>query len=104
MKQTPQISHNERGLRRDSGAQRERKSFPLTDYSFQTTADGKSSSSAVLPARKSPAFHKLSSEFFDTEMSRDYVAQFLLFTLIGGVSAWPIISAIIAVTRLVRNY
>jgi len=94
MKPTPQISHNQRGHR----------SFPLTDYSFQTTADAESSSPAALPARKAPAFHKLSSEFFATEMSRDYVTQFLLFTLIGGISAWPIISMLLAVTRLVRNY
>jgi hypothetical protein len=103
MKPISQISYNQRGLRRGSGAPRDHKSFPLTDYSFQTIADAESSSSSVLPARKAPAFHKLSSEFFDTEMSRDYVTQFLLFTLIGGVSAWPIISMLLAVTRLVRN-
>ncbi len=106
MKPIPQISLNQRRSRRDSGAacEHEHTSFPLTDYSFQTTADAESSSPAALPARKAPAFHKLSSEFFDTEMSRDYVTQFLLFTLIGGVSAWPIISMLLAVTRLVRNY
>jgi hypothetical protein len=104
MKQTPQTSQNQRGLRRDNRARRGHRSFPLTDYSFQTTADAESSSSAVLPARKAPAFHKLSSEFFGTEMSRDYVTQFLLFTLIGGISAWPIISMLVAVTRLIRNY
>jgi len=94
MKPTPQISHSQHAFR----------SFPLTDYSFQTPADAESSSSAVPSATKSPAFHKLSCEFFATEMSRDYVTQFLLFTLIGGVSAWPIISMLLAVTRLVRNY
>jgi hypothetical protein len=79
-------------------------SFPLTDCSFQATAEAQTSSSAVLPATKSPAFHKLSSEFFGTEMSRNYVTEFLLFTLIGGISTWPIISMVLAVTRLVRNY
>ena len=78
--------------------------FPLTDYSFQATTEAQTSSSADLPATKSPALHKLSSEFFGTEMSRDYVTQFLLFTIIGGISAWPIISMLLAVTRLVRNY
>ena len=94
MKPTPQISPKQHASR----------NFPLTDYSFQATVDAKSGSSAVVPAKKAPAFHKLSSEFFDTEMSRDYATQFLLFTLIGGVSAWPIISMLLAVTRLVRNY
>jgi len=79
-------------------------SFPLTDYSFQATAEAQASSSADLPATKLPAFHKLSSEFFATEMSRDYVTNFLLFTVIGGISAWPIISMVIAVTRLVRGW
>jgi hypothetical protein len=94
MKPTPQISSNQHASR----------SFPLTDYSFRATADAKSSSSAVRPATKSPAFHKLSSEFFGAEASRDYIAEFLIFILITGFSAWPIISTIVAVTRLVRNY
>jgi hypothetical protein len=32
------------------------------------------------------------------------VTQFLLFTVIGGISAWPIISMVLAVTRLVRGW
>ena len=51
-----------------------------------------------------PALHKLSSEFFGTETTRDYVAELLGFILITGIAAWPIISAMVAVTRLVRNY
>jgi hypothetical protein len=94
MKPTLQISHNQHASR----------SFPLTDYSFQATAEAQTSSSADLPTTKSPAFHKLSSEFFATEMSRDYVTHFLLFTIIGGISTWPIISMVIAVTRLVRGW
>jgi hypothetical protein len=80
------------------------RSLPLTDYSFQATADAKSSSSAVRPVTKPPAFHRLSSEFFGAEASRAYIAELLFFVLITGILAWPIISAIVAVTRLVRNY
>jgi hypothetical protein len=94
MKPTIQISPSRHASR----------SYPLTDYSFQATADAKSSSPAVLPTKKLPAFHKLSSEFFGAETSRDYFAELLFFALITGFSAWPIISAIVAVTRLVRNY
>jgi hypothetical protein len=94
MKPTPQISHGQHASR----------SFPLTDYSFRATADAKSSSSAVLAGRKATAFHKLSSEFFAAETRRDYVAELLFFILITGIAAWPIISTIVAVTRLVRNY
>ncbi len=94
MKPTPQISPNQHASR----------NFPLTDYSFQATVDAKSGSSPVVPPKKAPAFHKLSSEFFGTETSRDFFAELLFFILIAGLAAWPIISAIIAVTRLVRNY
>ena len=92
MKPTPQISHNQHA------------GFPLTDYNFQATTEAPANTAAVLPATKSPAFYKLSSEFFRAETSRDYVVELLLFTLITAVSAWPIISSLVAVTRLVRNY
>jgi hypothetical protein len=92
MKPTPQISHNQ-----NTG-------FPLTDYNFQTNADSKSSCSDVFPAKKSPAFHKLSSEFFGAESYRDYVTNFLVFTMLGLITAWPIMSMIIAVARLVRGH
>jgi hypothetical protein len=94
MKPTSQISPSQHASR----------SFPLTDCSFQATADAKSPSSAVSPTKKLPAFHKISSEFFGAETSRDHFAELLFFALITGFSAWPIISAIVAVTRLVRNY
>jgi hypothetical protein len=94
MKPTSQISPSQHAPR----------SYLLTDYSYQATVDAKSSSSPVLPATKLPAFHKLSSEFFGAETSRDYFAELLFFILITGISAWQIISAIVAVTRLVRNY
>jgi len=94
MKPTPQISSNQHVSR----------NFPLTDYSYQATADAKSSSSAVVPAKKAPAFHKLSSEYFGAETSRDYIAELLFFILITGIAAWPVMSMLIAVIRLLRNY
>ncbi len=47
---------------------------------------------------------KLSAAFFGAEAQRDYLVELALFTLITGVSAWPIVSMFIAVTRMVRNY
>jgi len=55
-------------------------------------------------ATKPPAFHKLSSEFLGAETSRDFVAEFLFFILIAGIAAWPIMSMLIAVVRMIRNY
>ena len=47
-------------------------------------------------------FWKLSSEFLGNETSRDYVKEGILFSIIVAVSAWPIISMIAALARLVR--
>src|SRR5947207_15309982 len=88
MKTTPQISQN-----RHTG-------FPSMDYNFQATGDPKSSSSNVYPAKKSPPFHRLSSEFFGAEASRHHLVEFSAFTVLGLLTAWPIMSMLIAVTRL----
>jgi len=94
MKPTPQISREQQAAR----------SFPLTDYTFQPTAEAAAKTTAGPAATESPAFYKLGSEFFGAEASRNYVAELLLFVLITGLGAWPIISALVAVTRMVRNY
>jgi hypothetical protein len=94
MKLTPQISPKERGTR----------SFPLTDYGFQATGDAKSNCSNVYPAKKSPPFHRLSSDFFGAEESRHYVVEFSAFTVLGLITAWPILSSIVAVARMARGY
>ena len=104
MKPVLQINHKQRGLRRDNRVRRNYRSFPLTDYNYRPTAETQVSSSAGRPATKSPAFHKLSSEFFGAETSRDYVAELLFFILITGVAAWPVVSMLIAVIRMIRNY
>ena len=56
------------------------------------------------PAIKSPAFHKLSTEFLGAETSRDYVAELLFFLLITCLAVWPIVTMLIAVVRMIRNY
>jgi hypothetical protein len=104
MKPILQINHKQRGSRRDNRARRSHQSFPLTDYNYHPTAESQVNSSADWRATKSPAFHKLSSEFFGAETSRDYVAELLFFVLITGIAAWPVVSMLIAVTRLIRNY
>jgi len=91
MKPTPKISH------------KQHTGFPLTDYNFQATDDAKSSGTNVYPGKKSPGFHRLSSEFFGAEAYRDYVTNFLVFTVLGLITAWPIMSMVVAVTRLLRN-
>jgi hypothetical protein len=104
MKPTPQINYKQRGSRRDDRARRSRQSFPLTDYNYRPTAETQVNSSAGWRTTKSPAFYKLSSEFLLGETSRDYVAELSFFILITGLAAWPIMSMLIAVIRMIRNY
>ena len=104
MKPTPQISHTQRASRHDNRARHKHPSFPLTDYNYRPTAEAEASSLAVRPVTKAPAFHKLSSKFFGAETSRDYVAELLFFVLITGIAAWPVVSMLIAVIRMIRNY
>ena len=106
MKPTPQINFRERSSRGESRGLRAHGSFPLTDNQFQPTTDARSVS-ALLPGKTRPvselhSFRKLSSEFLSDETSRDYVKEGILFSVIVAVSAWPIISMIGALARLVR--
>jgi hypothetical protein len=104
MKPILQINHKQRGSRRDNRARRSHQSFPLTDYNYRPTAESQVNSSADWRATKSPAFHRLSSEFLGAETSRDYVAELLFFILITALAAWPVMSMLIAVIRMIRNY
>ncbi len=104
MKPILQINHKQRGSRRDNRERHSHQSFPLTDYNYRPTAEAEAISTAGRPAIKSPAFHKLSSEFLGAETSRDYVAELLFFILITCLAAWPVASMLIAVVRMIRNY
>ena len=104
MKPILQINHKQRGSRRDNRAQRGHQSFPLTDYNYRPTAETQVNSSAGQPVTKLPPFHKLSSEFLYAERSLDYVGELLFFIVITGLAAWPIMSMLIAVIRMIRNY
>jgi hypothetical protein len=106
MKPIPQTESNQRHVHGDSRAPRGHRNFPLTDYSYQSTA--KAGANNLLASGKTGRisrlrmFRKLSSDFFGAETSRDYVAEFALFALIAGVSAWPIISMIAALYRMLK--
>ena len=104
MKPILQINHKQRRARRDKRARCGHQSFPLTDYNYRPTAEAEANSTAGRPAFKSPAFHKLSSEFFGAETSRDYVAELSFFILITCLAGWPVMSMVIAVVRMIRNY
>jgi hypothetical protein len=94
MKPTLQISDNQKAAR----------SFPFSDYNFQPTAEANSVSAPAERVTKAPAFHELSREIFAVKTTGEYIAEFFVFALIGGIVAWPVIAALHAVTRMVRNY
>jgi hypothetical protein len=104
MKPTLQNNHKQRGSRRHNREQDRHQSFPLTDYNYRPTAEANATPIADRPVIESHGFHKLSSEFLAAETSRDYFAELLFFVLITGVAAWPIVSMLIAVVRMIRNY
>jgi uncharacterized protein (UPF0128 family) len=86
---------------KSTGQAREHRSFPLTDYNYQPTAGAKIT--AGRQVAKLTGFHRLSSDFLGTEAARDYVVEFSAFTVLTVISAWPIVSSIVAVVRLMRN-
>ena len=104
MKPIPQNNHNQRDSRRDDRARRTNRTLLPTDYNYHSTSETQVRSSAARPATKLRAFHKLSSEFLGAETNRDYIAELSFFILITGIAAWPVMSMLIAVTRLIRNY
>ena len=104
MKPIIEVNHKKQTSRRDDRIRRRRQSFPLTDYNYRPTKEIEAISPAGPLAIKAPPFHKLSSEFLGGETSRDYVTELLFFVLITGTAAWSIVSMLIAVIRMIRNY
>ena len=87
---------------KSTGQARKHRSFPLTKYNYLPTAETQTGFAASRPAKKSPGFHELSSEFFGAEESRHYVAEFSACTVLGLISVWPIFSSIVAVIGMAR--
>ena len=96
MKPTPQVSSQQTTYR---------KSFPLTDYQYRSPVEASLANVKEAPSRHPlRAIWKLSAEFFGAEAARDFALEFVLFTVIAGLSAWPIVSMLVAVVRMIRGY
>jgi hypothetical protein len=52
-------------------------------------------------SHKHVSFYRLSSAFFADEAVRHDVTDFLLFTLIAGLCAWPIVSMAVAIAHVI---
>jgi hypothetical protein len=82
-----------------------KRSFPVTDFHFQA-APGATGTSSARPLTNDAAhlrsFRKLSSEFFGSETSRNYVREATFFAVISLVSAWPIVTMVRELLRFLR--
>ncbi len=104
MKPTHHISSHREPSPLEGAALRGRKGFPLTDCNFHPTAEPRGSglSERDRHASEVRTFRILTTRFFGTEASRNFVAELILFLLIAGVSAWPIISMIAALRQMLK--
>ena len=106
MKPIPYISINQRHSGRDNRARRNHQSGPLTDCFYQSSPNPIGGSAPIsgdaFRVLKLRMFRKLSSDFFGAEAGRNYFAELAIFSLITGVSAWPIISMIVALHRMIK--
>ena len=102
MKPTPQVSSNQRHPRGDSSTSRDPRSCPLTDCSFQSTAEALSPSSASVKRgiAELRTFRKISREYFDAEAGGEYLKEGILFAWIACVAAWPITVMMYELMRL----
>ena len=104
MKPIPYINNRVSG--RDNRARRNYVSGPLTDCFYQSRPNPCGSSApisgGVFRVSKLRGFRKLSSDFFGAEAGRNYIAELAAFSLITGVSAWPIVSMIVALYRMIK--
>ncbi|PYI91296.1 MAG: hypothetical protein DMF03_03435 [Verrucomicrobia bacterium] len=82
-------------------ARRARK-FPGIECHFQEPRQTNGGSSGKPDNFSTDGFHRLSSRYITKETSRAFVADAIIFGMIVGVSAWPIISMIQALVHLFR--
>jgi hypothetical protein len=103
MKPRSQISQKPRSHRGEEAPVGFRPIHPATVCHYQATggdfriATDRVKQSTAAPA---PSLRKLSSEFLDGEMKRDYLTEALCFVVMIGVSAWPIVSMVRALSWL----
>jgi hypothetical protein len=100
MKPLSQISPL-RSLRDEQAPIGSRLKHPLTDYHYQAAGSDPRGASDRLNL-SSPSFRDLSNEFLGAEMKRDYLAEAFFFAIIVGVSVWPIVSMLRALSVLLK--
>jgi hypothetical protein len=100
MKPAPQINSNPPP---DNRASTDHRNFPLTDYSYQATAEAIANPTALAQNRtqmpQARSLWKLSGDYFGAEAGLDFVTEAIFFAWISGVAAWPLSVMIYQLTR-----
>jgi hypothetical protein len=104
MKSLSQVSRQTGRLRGEQSPFGSRLNQPVTDYHFQAAGSEVKSGSGHKLSRPvfAPGFRDVSNDFLRTEAKRNYAAEVLFFVIIVGVSTWPIVSMVQALSQLVK--
>jgi hypothetical protein len=80
-------------------------SVPVVDYSYQSTLEATHTAiEREVSAPPKPSLWQLSGQVLGAKTTAEYVRELVAFAVIAGLSAWPIVTVAIAITRMVRNY
>jgi hypothetical protein len=105
MKPLSQISRQLRSVRGEQAPIESRVQYPVTDCHYHAANNAPRAANKNLklsPPVLAPSFRDLSNEFLAAETKRNYVIEALFFAIIVGVSAWPIVSMVRALSLLVK--
>jgi hypothetical protein len=80
--------------------------FWRPDCHFQSHADGVAvvPETRSLPARADlRAFRRMSNDYFKHESGREYLIELLVYALVAGLAAWPLISMLMVLAETARG-
>ncbi len=102
---TPSILNPKQSLaRHDARAQARTRSYPRTDYLFRSPATGAVATRIERPAASSAelrAFRQMSSDRL-AEGKVSYLIEMLVFAVVIGLIAWPLISLLVLMSQTAR--
>jgi hypothetical protein len=103
MKPLSQISRQLRSLGDEKAPIGLRPKHPVTDCHYHAAGvDPRAAKDRLKLSPLAPSFRDLSNEFLGAETKRNYVAEAFFFAIIVGVSAWPIVSMVRALSLLAK--
>jgi hypothetical protein len=105
MKPQSPISPQRRPLRDEQTPIETQVKHPLTDCHYHAAGgDLRAGKDRLKPSKPlpSPSFRDLSNEFLGAETKRNYAAEAFFFAIIVGVSAWPIVTMVQALSQLMK--